>query len=140
MPARIVQHIRHRLLTADGDKGFTLLEVIVSFVLFAIVASSATYAIVSALNASHGSQQHIDGANVAQTFIADQQQNAQSATNGSKTYTPSVKNEDFVVTRTITFFAGGTACNPGGSYRVNVTVNQKQTNKFLARSDTVITC
>jgi len=67
---------------------------------------------VSALNASHGSQQHIDGANVAQTFIADQQQNAQSATNGSKTYTPSVKNEDFVVTRTITFFAGGTGVQP----------------------------
>jgi hypothetical protein len=73
-------------------------------------------------------------------FIADQQQNAQTAVNGTTTYQPSVKNEDFVVTRIILFQNGGTLCNPGGSYKVSVDVYQKQTNKYLARSDTVITC
>lgn len=125
------------------DEGFTVLEVLVSFVLFVIVSLSATFAIVSALDASHTSQQRVDAANVAQVFIADQQQNAQRAANGSTTYPASVKNEDFSVKRTILFYYGGTACNPGGSYAVNVEVTQKQkdgTYRLLARSDSVITC
>lgn len=125
---------------AGRDAGFTLIEVLVSFVLFVVVAAAATTAIVSSQNAAHIGQQRVDASNVAQSFIASVQQNTQTSTNGTTTLTASVKGEDFSVTRTIAFFYGATACNPGGSYKVSVEVRQKQTNTFLARSDTVITC
>ena len=144
MTAQHLDRVRHRLAAqAQADDGFTVLEVMVSFVLFVIVSISATFAITSALNASHTSQRRVDAANVAQRFIADQQQNAQIAANGSNTYPASVRNEDFSVKRTILFTSGGTLCNPGGSYTVNVEVTQKRkdgTDQLLARSDSVITC
>src|SRR5690242_112758 len=62
----------------DADAGFSLLEVVVSFVVFAIVASGATYGIVNALATSHSSQQRIDAANVAQSFIASTMSNTSS--------------------------------------------------------------
>ena len=66
---------------------------------------------------------------------------AQSAANGTSTYTASVKqSEDFTVKRTITFSGGATTCSPGAAFVVNVTVYQQQTNRFLARSDSVVTC
>jgi prepilin-type N-terminal cleavage/methylation domain-containing protein len=144
MTPQPVRRIRHRVALATHlDDGFTLIEVLVSFVLFVIVSTSATFAIVAALHASHTSQQRIDASNVAQRFMADQQQNAQRAVNGSATYPASVKNEDFNVQRTISFFYGSTQCNPGGSYAVNVEVSQMQKDgnyRLLARSDSVITC
>jgi prepilin-type N-terminal cleavage/methylation domain-containing protein len=126
----------------DGDRGFTLLEVLVSFVLFAIVAAGASTSIVSALNASHGSQQTVDAANVAQTFIASTQANTLAVrAEDKKTYSASVKNEQFTVTRTINFIpARAPQCTPGITFTVNVTVAQAQTSKFLARSDAVVTC
>jgi len=141
MTPRPLGRVRHRLAgTARGDDGFTLLEVVVSFVLFSIVAAGATTAIVSALQASHSSQQRVDAANVAQLFIATSLQNAQAAVNGSTTYPFPGKGEDFTVLRTVTFDNAATKCSPGASFKVNVKVYQKQTNAFLARSDTVITC
>ena len=142
MTPRPPGRVRQRLAAAArDDDGFTLLEVVVSFLLFSVVAAGATTAIVSALQASHRSQQRVDAANVAQLFIATSLQNAQAAANGSTTYPYlGVKNEDFTVKRTVTFDNGATTCSPGASFKVNVEVYQKQTNAFLARSDTVITC
>ncbi|MDT4938251.1 MAG: hypothetical protein QOG80_1922 [Pseudonocardiales bacterium] len=135
--------LRHRLnrLTRARDAGLTILEVVVAFALFTIVSATATIAIVSVLNASHGSQQRIDAANVAQSFIASAQAAAQTAGNGTTSYLATVKqSEDFTVNRTIQFSGGATKCSPGASFVVNVVVFQKQTNKFLARSDSVVTC
>jgi type II secretion system protein I len=124
------------------EGGFTLLEVIVSFVVFAIVAASATAAIVTALQASHGTQQRVDAAAVAQSFIAQAQTDPQSVTaESSKSYPANVKNEDFTVTRTITFSDGtSTHCASGLSFTVHVLVAQAQSGRFLARNDTVVTC
>jgi len=144
MTPRPLIRVRHRLATAArGDGGFTLLEVVVSFVLFAIIAGTATTAIVSALQASHSSQQTVDAANVAQSFIAPAQANTIAVrAEAGKTYQASgLKNEEFVVTRTIIFVPSrATQCTPGITFTVNVTVTQKQSGKFLARSDAVITC
>ena len=140
---RLLIALRQRLrrATCAADAGFSLLEVMVAFTVFTILCASATVAIVKALNAAHGSQQRIDAANVAQSFIASAQAAAQSAANGTSTYTASVKqSEDFTVKRTITFSGGATTCSPGAAFVVNVTVYQQQTNRFLARSDSVVTC
>lgn len=132
--------LRRRLPSAD-DAGFTILEVLVAFTLFTIVSLTATVAIVNSLNAAHSSQQRIDAANVAASIIATTQNQTQTAVNGTTPFTASVKqSEDFSVVRTITFNNGATTCSTGASFVVNVVVRQTQTNKFLARSDSVITC
>jgi Tfp pilus assembly protein PilV len=142
--SRLLTALRRRLRHASSatrDAGFSLLEVMVAFTIFTILCGTATVAIVSALNAAHSSQQRIDAANVAQSIIAKSQAEAQNAANGTFTYTASVKqSEDFTVHSTIAFNGGATTCSPGGSFVVNVAVYQQQTNKFLARSDSVVTC
>lgn len=132
----------------SSDDGFTLLEVMVSFVIFAAVMGGAMYGIVSALRASHGSQQRVAAANVAQSFIADAQSKAASTavevdkqTVAGSGNSAGVSREEFLVHRWITFSpAGATQCSPGATFTVSVTVDQRQTGKFLARSDSVVAC
>jgi prepilin-type N-terminal cleavage/methylation domain-containing protein len=143
---------RHRINAAaddDGvDGGFTLLEVVVSFAIFATVMGGAMYGITSALQASHGSQQRVAAANVAQSFIAQAQANAATIavevdkqTDASSGKTTGVSKEEFIVHRWITFGAGGaTQCSVGTTFTVSVVVDQAQTGKFLARSDSVVAC
>ena len=126
---------------ATSDAGFTLIEVIVSFVLFAIVAGGATTGIVSALQASHSSQQRTDAADAAAQDLAQDIAAYRAGTvPGNFSYTAGVSNEQFTVTRTVTFVGSATACAPGASFHVHVDVKQQQTQKFLAQSDTVIAC
>lgn len=142
---------RLRAVTAD-DAGFSLLEVLVSFVLFSIVAAVAMSAIVSALNTTHSSQQRVDAANVAQSFLASMQANPSSAltgttstVNGVTTYTStfsaSVTNEQFSVQRTASVTSRST-CTHGVPITVSITASivAKNTTTMLARSDSVITC
>lgn len=132
---------------AGPDAGFSLLEVVVSFVIFAIVAASAMAAMTSATKASHKSQQRVDAANVAQFYVAQAQNNTagvRSETN--KQYSAGVENEAFTVLRSVTFPARATQCSPGVQFTVSVLVYQAQAyarstgSGFLARSDSVITC
>lgn len=129
---------RHEV--AGTDAGFSLLEVLVSFVIFAVVAAVAGAAIVTSLQASHTTQQRVDAANIAQSFISSARSGAQTAANGTATFSPGVTNEDFTVVRTISFLGSATACSPGASFTVNVVVSQKQSGQLLARSDSVIAC
>jgi len=70
MIPRIAHAVRRRLATVtSADAGFSLIEVVVSFVLFSIVAGGATYGIVMRSCLAH-SQQRVDAASVAQSFIA----------------------------------------------------------------------
>lgn len=137
-----------RRRTAGADDGFTLLEVMVAFVVFAIVAVGAMAAIVSSLKASHRSQQVVDAANVAQSFIAAAQANPAAAqAESGQQYPATLKNEHFVVLRTVAFRTpGATRCSAGLSFRVSVVVYQAQayaarpSTGELARSDSLITC
>jgi type II secretory pathway pseudopilin PulG len=140
---RLLQDTAHNDMQHGGtDAGFTVLEVLVAFSLFVLAASTATFALYTSINTSHLSQQRGAAAGVAQSYLA--QAAANSATVGpeaAKPYSATVGSEQFTVLRTIAFsVAGETQCARGSSFTVNVVVNQTQTNKFLARSDTVIAC
>jgi prepilin-type N-terminal cleavage/methylation domain-containing protein len=134
---------RFARITQRADAGFSLLEVVVSFVIFAVVAGAATGAIVSALRASHSSQQRVDAAQVAQGFVVQTQSSpATMVPETNRTFSSiGVKNEHFTVTRSIVFGnPNSTTCTSGSYFTVHVTVTQAQTGTFLARSDSVVTC
>jgi Tfp pilus assembly protein PilV len=148
-----ISRVCHRLRgTASGaaDGGFTILEVLVSFVVFMIVMTSASVGIVNALQASHLSQQRVDAANIAQEYVARAIAAASTvAPQAGLTSSPhvgnggtgsgSAANEYFTVLQWITFDSGNT-CHPGTLFTVNVEVHQQQTNQFLARSDARVAC
>jgi prepilin-type N-terminal cleavage/methylation domain-containing protein len=141
-----VCHRLRRVAKDTQDGGFTLVEVLVSFVIFAAVAGSAATGIVNALRASHVSQQRVDAADVAQSFVADAISTATKVVpEEGKTIISNVGDgivaggETFTVIRWITFDAGDT-CHPGALFTVNIEVHQAQTNQFLARSDARVAC
>jgi type II secretory pathway pseudopilin PulG len=144
-----MHQVCHRLRAVANDTrdgGFTLVEVLVSFVIFVAVAGAATTGIVNALQASHVSQQRVDAADVAQSFVADAISTATKvAPEEGKTIISNVGDgkvaggETFTVIRWITFDSGDT-CHPGALFTVNIEVHQAQTSQFLARSDARVAC
>jgi type II secretory pathway pseudopilin PulG len=139
--------------TAQRDAGFTVLEALVSFVVFAVVATTASYGLVQAIDASHASQQRVDAADVAQYFIAEAIRRAgeiQAPPEGNVIYagvgpklsdgTPTGKDsEAFTVTEIVAYDTPG-SCNIGNLFWVHVVVTQANTNQFLARSDARVAC
>lgn len=145
MTPHLTQRLKHRfgcLRRAEGrDAGFTLIEVVVSFVLFATVIGGATTGIVNSLQAAHGTQQRADAANLAQQYVASARADTLSAKNGTTAFSPSIGNESFSVQRTIAFDSGFSTCTvTGATFTVRVMVYQKTTGTFLARSDARVLC
>ncbi len=140
----LTQRVWHRLgyVARDEarDAGFTLIEVIVSFIIFAVVSGAATTAIVKAIQSSHTSQQRIDAANIAQKYVTFTGDMSAIKAGAQTPFVDSVRNEQFTVKRTITFNGSATSCSPGASFTVHVIVAQKQSNAFLARTDSVVAC
>jgi hypothetical protein len=149
------QRISRRLtrVTGSGEAGFSLIEAIVSFMIFSIVAASSSYAILKALNASHVSQQRVDASAIAQYWVNDAIRQASTIaeipppgitissgvgdSNGASGHY--AEGEQFKVVETVVYDNGG-SCNTGTMFTVNVEVYQKQTNQFLARSDARVAC
>jgi type II secretory pathway pseudopilin PulG len=148
-----LQRVCHRAgsaATDSSDAGFTLIETLVSFLIFTVVATSAAYGINNALQASHVAQQRVDAADLAQYFISDAilRANTIPPVEG-KTILSNISTKDtsgnhnsqqetFNVIETVRFDTG--SCNSGRLFTVNVEVHQAQTNQFLARSDARVAC
>jgi len=141
-PSAALSRRLQNMRSAGRDAGFTILEVIVAFVLFTLVSASATVALVNAFDSAHTSQQRIDAADVAQRILDQTRALAADQVKGDTQGIPPPirESESFVWKRTITFPGSATQCSPGTPFTVSVLVYQQQTNKFLARTDSVITC
>lgn len=146
--------IRHRLArmrSQQRDAGFTVLEALVSFVVFTIVATSASYGLANAIDASHVSQQRVNASGIAQQFVAEaiRQANDIAPVEGRTTFAgvgqkdssgaQHAAEETFTVVETITYDNPG-SCITGTLFYVHVVVRQAQTNQFLARSDARVAC
>jgi type II secretory pathway pseudopilin PulG len=137
-----------RLRDAQHDAGFTVLESLISFVVFAIVATTASYGLVQSIQAAHNSQQRVDAAQVAQVWIADAISKAgEIAPAEGKTIYSGVgpkaaggkDAEGFTVVESVAYDTPG-SCNTGTLFWVHVIVKQQQTGRFLARSDARVAC
>ena len=148
MTTRVFRRIIDRVDLRD-DAGFTLLEVIVSFVLFVVISTFTLYSVTNALQASHHSQQRVDAANVAQYWVAQARASANTITpDPGSSHVVTIGNnngpasrEQFTVKRWVVFSApNATECSPGTTYTVNIEVYQGTSSTFLARSDSVVAC
>lgn len=133
--------LTQRLRRGDTDGGFTVLEVVVSFVLFAVVSTAATTAVVNATKTSHGTQQRVQAAGLAQQDIAQSVAAYQTGTMPKNTtYTAAAGAESFAVTREVAFVGSATACTSGNAFSVHVEVRPRSSAGVLAQSDTVVAC
>jgi len=141
-----------RLRNAQRDAGFTVLEALVSFIVFTVVATSASYGLVKAIDASHKSQQRVDAADIAQVFVADaiRQAGDIAPAEGVSIYAgvgPKIDESDgsqkdtegFTVVETITYDSPGD-CNLGNLFWVHILVKQEQSGQVLARNDARVAC
>jgi type II secretory pathway pseudopilin PulG len=139
---------------AQRDAGFTVLEALVSFIVFAIVATSASYGLVKAIDASHKSQQRVDAADVAQALVADAIRRAGAIggtpAEGTTVYAgvgptfvasdgTTKDSESFTVVETVAYDTPGD-CNLGNLFWVHIVVKQQQSGQVLARSDARVAC
>jgi type II secretory pathway pseudopilin PulG len=100
MPSRVRPPLRQD--EDRNDAGFTVLEALVSFVLFAIMAGASITAIVNAMSTSNTSQDRVAAANLAQQDL--QQARALQAPNYPQAVaarTVTVSGQKFTVTRTL---------------------------------------
>lgn len=126
---------------AGDDGGFTVVEVVVAFLLFAIVGTAAIAAVVNATKTSHMTQQRIQAADLAQQDIAQSVAAYEAGTlPSSTTYTATSGSESFTVTRTVAFVGSATACSSGNAFTVHVQVTPKTGGGTGAKSDTEIAC
>lgn len=57
-------------MRARGDEGFTLVETVVSIALFAVIATAATFAIVSSVRAAEATELRVAAGHVAEQQLA----------------------------------------------------------------------
>ena len=148
LPSRLIQRSWHRIRYVVRDEGreagFTVLEAVVSFVLFAIVIAGATTGIVNSNAAAHNSQQRVDAANIAQQYVASIRANRKLVRSGTLSLSPApIGSESFSATQTIAFDSAGITQCPSGSTGTMFTAVVKvysSTGSFLARSDARVLC
>jgi type II secretory pathway pseudopilin PulG len=150
---------RFQAMRRGSERGFTMIEVIVSSGIFMVVISAAIVAIVNAQRASHAAQQRVDAANIAQFIIAKARADANAgkingqgglqfpSATGAGIASKSAM-ETFTVSRYIQFAAPlTTQCSPGTLFTIAVKVYQGQITitdankgKYLAQSRSVVAC
>jgi type II secretory pathway pseudopilin PulG len=106
---RAQERISYARDAQHADDGFTLIEAIVSFGIFAIVTAAAVLAIVTGITSSNSTRDRVTAANVAQQDIA-QIQTMPIASLATRTYSSPVGKESYTVTRTVAYSSATGAC------------------------------
>src|SRR5262245_46321268 len=133
----------------SSEAGFALTEIIVSMVMFAIIATAATYAVTSGINSSGASRDRVGAANVAQQQL--EQARAMPRANliaaPTATSTATVGANQYTVTRTVGYLpAGSTSCptavatDAAHEITVHVDVTTVGETPRTVGMDTVIAC
>jgi type II secretory pathway pseudopilin PulG len=132
----------------NSDDGFTLLEAIVSFTIFAVVATSAVAAVMTGINVSNRTAMRVTATHVLQQDLESVRAMSPSSisTSGYPT-TVSVDQNSYTINRTLSYPGGGTSCpskrTAGTLYYINVTDSatwlDNKTQRTM-RLDTVIAC
>ena len=140
MTPPLVQRVLHRIrYAARNDGGFTVVEVVVSLVLFVIVAAAATSAIVNALATSNTTNNRVTATGLAQQALA-QARADQAAVIATHDLT-SVSGP-YTVTRTalVPVNVNGEVCPAGDTISVTVVVTWINGGNRSVRLDTVMAC
>jgi len=146
MTATLLDRIRLRLPDASADDGFSLLEVMVSFVLFVIVASAASAAVANGIRTSDSTTRRVQATQVAQQDIEKARSiKASLVSAAGYPLTVAVGNRSFTVTRTVSWSTGSscpTTPTAGVEYYVNVTdvITWAGNSGRSVRMDTVLAC
>lgn len=120
------------------DDGFALLEVLVSFVLFAIVSASATVAIANSITISNTTRNRVTATGLAQAAITKARADTASLMAAPTSTTTA---NGYTVTRTATVpVISGIRCPAGQTMPVTVTVTWPTNGIRSVRIDTVIAC
>lgn len=151
MPTQTTVAHRLHLLgqRSRAEDGIILPEILVSMLIFAIVAAGATTAVMGGLNANSITQNRVTTANVAQQAL-QQTRNLttdQLAATPSATSSATIGAGKYTITRTVTFTpAGSTACpsslatgTPHAAV-VHVSVSGTGDHARTVAMDTVIAC
>jgi Tfp pilus assembly protein PilV len=138
MTSRWTAPLRRLRHPVDREDGFALLEVLVSFVLFAIVSASATVAIANSIKVSNTTRNRVTATGLAEAALAQARANTTAL---MATPTTTSTSGAYTVARTATVpVVSGVRCPAGQTMPVTVTVTWLQTGNRSVRLDTVIAC
>lgn len=122
----------------NEDAGFTVLEMLISFVVFAIAAASATAAIANSIKISNTTDNRVTATGLAAAAIDQARADTTSLIADPDTTTTT---DAYTVTRHATVpEAGGIRCPAGQTIAVTVTVTWRDSGSRLVRVDTDIAC
>jgi Tfp pilus assembly protein PilV len=132
-----------------GDSGFALTEVIVSFIIFLVIATAATVSVSRGIDSSGASRDRVGAANVAQQQLEQARAMPRASLTAvpTATSTATVGTSNYAITRTVGFLpADSTACptdvatDAPHEITVHVDVTALGATPRTIGMDTVIAC
>jgi prepilin-type N-terminal cleavage/methylation domain-containing protein len=123
-------------LASSADDGFTLLEVVISLALFAVIAVAATLGVINALKYSESNENRVVAAGLASAQIEQARAVKDPKTLTAGTATINRNGTSFTVSQSL---SPSTGCTADGRRVITVSVNWSG-NGGPVRSDTVRLC